>query len=117
MQRVLSGLQFTSVYLGDVIVFSGTLEEHVDHLRIMFTCLRMAELKLNPAKCRFVFEVEYLGHLITPAGLKPNKRNLAAVREFPVPNNLKQLRQFLGLTSHYRCFIHNYAKISHPCML
>ena len=59
-------------------------------------------------------EVEYLGHLITPAGLKPNECNLAAVREFPVATNLKHLRQFLGLTSHYRHFIHNYAKIAHP---
>ena len=58
--------------------------------------------------------MEYLGHLITPTGLKPSERNLTAVREFPVPTNLKHLRQLLGLTSHYRCFIHNYAKITHP---
>ena len=114
MQRVLSGLQFISVYLDDVIVHSETLAEHVIHLRIVFECLRTAGLKLNPAKCRFVCdEVEYLGHLITPAGLKPSECNLTAVREFPVPTNLKHLRQFLGLTSHYRCFIHNYAKIAH----
>ena len=52
--------------------------------------MRTAGLKLNPAKCRFVCdEVEYLGQLITPAGLKPSERNLTAVREFPVPTNLK----------------------------
>ena len=115
MQRVLSGLQFISVYLDDVIVYSETLTEHVSHLRIVFERLRTAGLKLNPAKCIFVCDkVEYLGHLITPAGLKPSEHNLNAVREFPVPTNLKHLRQFLGLTSHYRCFIHNYAKIAHP---
>jgi len=115
MQRVLSGLQFASVYLDDVIVYSETLEEHVSHLRTIFERLRKANLKLNPAKCKFVCnEVEYLRHLITPTGLKPSERNLAAVREFPVPTNLKNLRQFLGLTSHYRRFIHNYAKIAHP---
>ena len=115
MQRVLSGLQFISVYLDDVIVYSETLTEHVSHLRIVFERLRTAGLKLNPAKCRFVCdEVEYLGHLITPAGLKPSERNLSAVREFQVSTNLKHLRQFLGLTSHYRRFIHNYAKIAHP---
>ena len=114
MQRVLSGLQFISVYLDDVIVYSETLAEHVNHLRKVFERLRTAGLKPNPAKCRFVCdEVEYLGHLITPAGLKPIERNLIAVREFPVPTNLKHLRQFLGLTSHYRHFIHNYAKIAH----
>ena len=115
MQRVLSGLQFISVYLDDVIVYSETLTEHVSHLRIVFERLRTAGLKLNPAKCIFVCDkVEYLGHLITPAGLKPSERNLNAVREFPVPTNLKHLRQFLGLTSHYRRFIHNYTKIAHP---
>ena len=97
MQRVLSGLQFISVYLDDVIVYSETLAEHVSHLRIVFEHLRTAGLKLNPAKCRFVCdEVEYLGHLITPAGLKPSERDLTAVREFPVPTNLKHLRQFFG---------------------
>ena len=108
MQRVLSGLQFIPVYLDDVTVYSETLAEHVSHLRIVFERLRTAGLKLNPEKCRFVCdEVEYLGHLITLVGLKPSERNLNAVREFPVPTNLKHLRQFLGPTSHYTCFIHN----------
>ena len=115
IQGVLSGLQFISVYLDDVIVYSETLAEHVIHLRIVFERLRRAGLKLNTAKCRFVCDkVEYLGHLITPAGLKPSERNLTAMREFSVPTNLKHLRQFLGLTSHYRRFIRNYAKIAHP---
>ena len=59
-------------------------------------------------------EVEYLGHIVTPQGLKPNKRNLDAVKEFPVPINVKQLRQFLGLTLHYQRFILNHAKIAQP---
>ena len=72
-------------------------------------------MKLNPTKCKFVCdEVEYLGHVIIPAGLKPSEYNLIAVREFPVPTNLKHLRQFLGLMSHYRCFIESYAKLAHP---
>ena len=71
MQRVLSRLQFTSVYIHDVIVYSETLEKHVSHLRTVFEHLRTASLKLNPAKCKFVCdELEYLGHIITPAGLK-----------------------------------------------
>ena len=60
MQRVLSGLQFISVYLDDVIVYSENLAEHVSHLRLVFEHLRTAGLKLNSAKCRFVCdEVEY----------------------------------------------------------
>ena len=121
MQRVLAELQnetsvkFVSVYLDDVIVFSKSLEEHIKHLQMVFNCLKKAGLKLNPEKCRLLCEeVEYLGHSITPCGLRPNNHNIDAVKDFPVPMNLKQLRQFLGLTSHYRRFVPNYAKIAFP---
>ncbi|XP_065908993.1 uncharacterized protein [Dysidea avara] len=121
MQRVLSGLQtsstveFVSVYLDDVIVFSETLQDHIKHLRAVFDRLRKAGLMLNPSKCKLLSkEVEYLGHIVTPCGLQPNNRNLEAVRNFPQPTTLKQLRQFLGLTSYYRRFIPGYAKVAHP---
>ena len=54
MQRVLSGLQFASVYLNDAIVYSETLEEHVNYLKAIFERLRKANLKLKPEKCKFV---------------------------------------------------------------
>ena len=121
MQQVLSGLQsesgigFVYVYLDDVIVFSESLVDHINHLKPVFNCLRKAGLMLNPKRCRIVCdEVEYLGHVATPLGLKPNNRNLDAVRCFPPPTNLKQLQQFLGLTSYYRRFISNYARIAYP---
>ena len=120
MQKVLARLMtgpedFVAVYLDDVIVFSQSLQAHLEHLTKVFACLREANLKLNPKKCEFMSEeVGYLGHIVTPQGLKPNQRNLDAVKEFPIPTNLKQLRQFLGLTSHYRRFILCYAKIAQP---
>ena len=121
MQRVLAELQskatvkFVSVYLDDVIVFSESFVEHIKHLQMVFDCLKKAGLKLNPEKCRILCsEVEYLGHKVTPCGLRPNKSNLDAVKDFPVPTNIKQLRQFLGLTSHYRHFVPNYARIAFP---
>ena len=59
-------------------------------------------------------EVRYLGHTITPAGLKPNDDQLKVVKEYPSPKNVKELRQFLGLASYYRRFIKEFAKIAHP---
>ena len=59
-------------------------------------------------------EVEYLGHIVTPHGFQMNERNLEAVRSFHQPGNLKQLHQFLGLTSYYHRFIPGYAKLAHP---
>ena len=120
MQKVLSRLMtgpedFVVVYLDDVIMFSQSLEAHLEHLTKVFDCLQAANLKLNPKKCKFMsVEVEYLGHIVTPQGLKPNKKNLDAVKEFPIPTNVKHLRQYLGLTSHYRRLILNYAKIAQP---
>ena len=121
IQRVLAELQskatvkFVSVYLDDVIVFSESIVEHINHLQMVFDCLKKAGLKLNSEKCRILCsKVEYLGHTVTPYGLRPNKSNLDAVKDFPVPTNIKQLRQFLGLTSHYRRFVPSYARIAFP---
>ena len=105
MQKVLSklmtGPEDFVVYLDDVIVFSQSLQAHLEHLTKVFVCLKSVNLKLNPRKYRFMSEeVEYLDHTVTPTGLKPNKRNLDAVKEFPNSTDVKQLRQFLGLTSH-----------------
>ena len=106
MERVLSGLNpdegpsFVAVYLDDVLIFSRTLEEHLTHLRLVLDRIIEAGLKLKPSKCKFVQqEVMYLGHVITPAGLKPNTDRVAAVKDYPVPQNLKELTQFLGLAS------------------
>jgi len=74
------GPDFVSVYLDDVLVFSKTLEGHLEHLRTVIERLAAAGLKLKPSKCHFIRqEVEYLGHIITPNGLKPSPQRVAAV--------------------------------------
>ena len=103
------------VYLDDVIIFSTTLDQHISHIQKVLECFEEANLKLNLKKCQFCCcEVEYLGHIVTPNGFKPNIRNVEAIKEFPVPTTLKELRQFLGLTSHYRRFVKGFAKIARP---
>ena len=59
-------------------------------------------------------EVEYLGHVLTPLGLKPNAKLVAGVQDYVPPLNIKELKQFLGLASYYRRFILQFAKIAHP---
>ena len=95
MQQVLSGLnplddrEFVEVYIDDVLIFSHTIEEHIDHLHQVLERLRNANLKLKPVKCHFLCQsLEYLGHIITPSGLKPNPKQLEAVQEFPVPSSV-----------------------------
>lgn len=109
------GPDFVSVYIDDVLVFSRMLEEHLQHLTLVIERLQKAGLKLQPAKCHFVRdEVEYLGHRITPQGLKTNPRLMSAVQEFPVPHNLHEVRQFLGLSSYYRRFIPLFSRVAQP---
>ena len=121
MERVLAGLNpedgpdFVVVYIDDVLVISRTLDDHLEHLRCVIQRIHDAGLKLKPSKCRFIRdEVEYLGHLITPQGLKTNSRLTAAITEFPRPRNLPEVRRFLGLSSYYRRFVPNFSKIASP---
>ena len=118
MQKVLSGLnpdsgeQFVAAYLDDILVFSTTLQEHLAHLRKVIDRLKFANLKLKPSKCNFMKEeVEYLGHIITAAGLRPNSRITQAVQDFVIPENIRAVRRFLGMASYY---IAGFAKIAQP---
>ena len=55
-----------------------------------------------------------MGHLITPAGIQPDPNRVSAVKDFPQPSSIKEVRQFLGLASYYRRFITGFAKLAHP---
>ena len=77
--------------------------------------LREVNLKLKPMKCHFVRQsVEFLGHVLTPQGLQPNPRQVAAMKGFPVSQNISELHQFLGQASYYRRFIAQFAKVTLP---
>ena len=120
MQHVFADLMteekwFIAVYLDNLLIFSPTLEDHKVHLCKVLDRLREVGLKLNPSKCHFVCDsVHYLGHVITPNGLKPTSSHITAIQEFSVPQDIRALRQFLGLASFYRRFIPNFAKIADP---
>ena len=109
------GLDYVAVYLDDVLIFSRTLENHFKHLKLVIARLQGAGPKLKPSKCHFIREdVEYLGHILTPDGLKPAPKLTTAVADFPVPQNVREVRQFLGLSSYYRRFIPQFARIAKP---
>ena len=76
---------FVSVYLDDILVYSETFEDHLDHLQRVISRLQNAGLKLKPTKCYFIQQqVEYLGHVITPQGISPNPARLQAVQDYPI---------------------------------
>ena len=107
--------KFAMVYLDDVIVYSKTIKDHLNHLRSVFDLLRKAGLKIKPSKCIFLqTEVEYLGHIFTKEGIKPDPKKQKAVKEYPAPKNVDQTRSFLGLAGYYRKFIKNFAGKAQP---
>jgi len=100
MTHILRGLEWDVclVYIDDLIIFSWTYDKHLRHLEQVFKCLREANVRLKPSKCHFVQpEVEYLGHVVSSKGLKPNPAKIQALQEFPVPANVSGVKAFLGL--------------------
>lgn len=117
MDDVLRGLvnTFCLVYLDDIIIFSPSLKEHINHLKLVFNRLQQHNLKLQLDKCHFLRkETEFLGHVITPEGIKPNKQKIDIIKKFELPKTAKDIKSFLGLIGYYRKFIENFAKITKP---
>ena len=117
MDRVLTGLQGIElfVYMDDIVIYATSLEEHAYKLKKLLARLKTAGLSLQPEKCQFLrHDIAYLGHIITEKGVLPDPRKLQAVRNFPIPQRRKNIKQFLGLVGYYRRFISDFAKISKP---
>ncbi|GAU31857.1 hypothetical protein TSUD_114680 [Trifolium subterraneum] len=103
------------VFFDDILVYSPTWSAHLTHLTEVLQLMRHHTLFAKLSKCCFGFtEVDYLGHTISHEGVHMDKDKLKAVLDWPIPQNLKQLRGFLGLSDYYRRFIRNYASIVAP---
>ncbi|GFT92610.1 retrovirus-related Pol polyprotein from transposon 17.6 [Trichonephila clavipes] len=102
-------------YLDDIIVFSETFEDHLIRLRLVLKCLQEAGLKLNSKKCLFAAqEVKILGHHVSSNGVRPDPDKIKAVRNFPTPKNIHDIRSFLGLCSYFRRFIKGFCYLAEP---
>jgi len=107
--------KFILVFFDDILVYSPNYEQHLIHLRTTFEILKQHLLFAKLSKCRFgKTQVEYLGHLISIHGVSIDPRKVAAMEEWPVPRNIKELRGFLGLTGYFRRFVKNYGQITKP---
>ena len=107
--------KFVMVFLDDILIYSPTLEAHVSHLDQVFQKLREHKLYMKPSKCSFAqSQLEYLGHIISGAGVSTDPSKTSAMLEWPTPLSVTDLRGFLGLTGYYRRFVKNYGIIAKP---
>lgn len=96
--------------LDDIIIFSPSLQKHISDIRLVFTKLLNANLKIQPAKCNFLRkEIDFLGHIVTQEGVRPNPSKIQAIKDFPCPKTIREIKSFLGLLGYYRKFIKDFA--------
>ena len=117
MSRILHGLEWKIclVYIDDVIIFSSSFSDHLSRLKTVFDRFRAANLKLKPSKCHFAQDsVNYLGFIVSSSGIAPDPQKLEAVKSFPTPKTVKEVRSFLGLCNYYRRFVEGFSKIASP---
>ena len=115
MTGVLKDLPFAMAYLDDIIIYSSTPEEHLQHIKTVFEKLHHAKLSMKLSKCHFFAkEIQYLGHILGVEGIRPVPAKTEAIKAMHPPVNPKQVRAFLRLVGYYRKFIKNFAKITKP---
>ncbi|GJV06739.1 putative gag-pol polyprotein [Tanacetum coccineum] len=106
---------FIVVYFDDILVYSRTTVEHQSHLSQLFKVLDQQKLYGNLDKCEFFTnQVTFLGYLVSEQGIRVDDKKIQAIRDWPVPQTIQQVRSFHGLASFYRRFIRNFSTIVAP---
>lgn len=121
-QRILSSIirkhklsDFTVNYIDDILIFSKSFEEHISHLTQLLEAIMKEGFRLKLSKCTFALDsVQYLGHIIKHNSISPIKDNLISIRNFPVPKNQKNIRQFLGKINFYNEYVPRISLILEP---
>lgn len=107
--------QMVLVYLDEILMYSSYLSEHLDRLDTVLQRLKDNGLKVKVEKCHFLQSVfQFLGHQVSAQGLSADPEKIGAVRQWPVPGSLRELRSFLGFCSYYRKFIDGFSQVAGP---
>ncbi|KAI2645252.1 Transposon Tf2-6 polyprotein [Labeo rohita] len=107
--------KYVIAYIDDILVYSKTEEEHVDHVRTVLSRLLQNQLYVKAEKCEFhVHQTSFLGYHISHQGVKMDITKIQAVTEWPRPTTVKELQRFLGFANFYRRFIRNYSMVAAP---
>jgi hypothetical protein len=104
---------FIIVYLDDILIFSETWKEYINHIRWTLDKLREDSLFAKMKKCEWgIQEVEYLRHIIKPGQIAMDPKKIQAVKKWPISQTVKNVQAFLGLANFYRRFVHRFSQIT-----
>ncbi|CAI7932408.1 unnamed protein product [Closterium sp. NIES-54] len=107
--------RFVIVFLDDILIFSKSLEEHAQHLRIVLDTLRQHRLYAKLSKCTFTrSSIGFLGHVINSQGIAMEPAKVQCLADWPAPRTVTELQSFIGLAKYYRKFIFNFSHICAP---
>ena len=107
--------KFVVVYFDDILVYSKNLNEHIEHLRCVFSVLKSEKLYANFKKCTFCMEkVVFLGYVVSTEGIEVDEEKVKAIREWPTPKGITEVRSFHGLASFYRRFVKDFSTLAAP---
>lgn len=106
---------FVTAYLDDILIYSNTKEEHIQHVRTILEALSKVNLPIDIDKCLFLVKrVNYLGLIITPQGIEMDPKKLSSISNWPTPSSPHDLHSFVGFCNFYRRFIPNFSKLAVP---
>jgi hypothetical protein len=107
--------KYVVVYLDDILIYSKTKEEHLQHIRSVLGLLRTNGLYAKLSKCSFMQEqTDFLGHVISKDGVHTSAGLVRAIKEWPQPRKQKDVQQFIGLAQFYQQYIAGFADIALP---
>ena len=107
--------EFVVVYIDDIMIYSKTFGEHMEHVEMILKKLKEVNLMLKLKKCKWCEQnIEFLGHVVGSNGLKPNPGKIEKIKDMKRPTKVKEVRAVLGLFSYYRRFVKGFSKIAKP---
>jgi hypothetical protein len=103
------------VFIYDILIYSKTWEDHLQHISVVLTILQKHKFHVKLSKCAFAQQkISYLGHIISSEGVSTDPSKIDIIKAWPQPQNVKELRSFLGMVGYYRRFVSHFGLISKP---